>query len=113
MWRSCAAAALVCLLSGPASAAQLFKGWWVVVASYPTDPPERQTGDFERVDAAAKRCGARTFNDLSGKFKGFAPGYNVFVIGAFATRGEAQAMADDVKPCFPGAYVKFGEHLGE
>ena len=35
-------------------------------------------------EAAAKRCGARTFNDLSLKFRGFTPGFNVFVVGANA-----------------------------
>ena len=66
-----------------------------------------------RALAAARRCGAETFNDLSSKFKGFAPGYNVFVIGAFASKPQAEAKLQSVKPCFPQAYLKQGEHLGE
>lgn len=105
---------LVCLaFAAPAAAGDLFKGWWVVVAAYPLDPPARQSADAQRVEAAARRCGARTFNDESAKFRGFRPGVNVFVIGAFASRDLADAKARAVQPCFPGAYVKFGEHLGE
>lgn len=88
-------------------------GWWVVVGSFPSEPAERQQGDLERVGAAAKRCGLNTFNDLSEKFVGFAPGYNVFVIGAFASRRAADAEARAARRCFPDAYVKHGEYLGE
>ena len=45
-----------------------------------------------RMNATARRCGVRLFNDFSGKFRSFNPSVNVFVIGA---------------------YVKYGEHLGE
>lgn len=57
--------------------------------------------------------GAQPFNDHSQKFRGFAPGFNVFVVGAYAGRGEADRKAADLRRCFPGAYVKFGAYLGE
>ena len=53
------------------------------------------------------------FNDLSEKFKGFAPGLHVFAVGAFATRDKAEAALAKTRPCFPGAYLKQAEHLGE
>lgn len=100
------------LLSSGARA-ELDEGWWVIVATYPIDPPERQQGDFERVEAQAARCHAETFNDFSGKFTGFARGYNVFVVGAFATQAEAQRKLATLKPCFPDAYIKQGRYRGE
>ncbi len=69
--------------------------------------------DFETVNAAAAQCRVRTFNDFSGKFRGFAPGYNVFVLGAYAAQAEAERVAKAVRGCFEGAYVKYGEYLGE
>jgi hypothetical protein len=105
---------LLACLAAPAPARELFKGWWIVVGTFPTEPWERQTTDLARVEAKARNCGVETFNDLSGKFKGFAPGYNAFVIrGAFASEEAALAKLSRVKPCFPDAYVKYGQHLGE
>ena len=69
-------------------------------------------GDRARVEAAAARCGFRTFNDFSEKF-GFAPGYNAFVIGAYPARGDADGIAAVVRKCIPDAYVKFGKYAGE
>ena len=89
------------------------KGWWIIVGTFPTEPWQRQKTDYEWVEARAAACGLRTFNDFSGKFRGFAPGYNVFVIGAFATRPIANENLRLAKKCFPDAYVKYGEHLGE
>jgi hypothetical protein len=106
-------AAISAISAPPASAQELNKGWWVVVGAFPTDPPQRQRADVMRMNAAARRCGVRLFNDFSGKFRGFNPGVNVFVIGAYASRSRAQAMQAVAQPCFPGAYVKYGEHLGE
>lgn len=107
------AAALVASTVAPAAARELNKGWWVIVGTFPTEPAERMQADFDRVNAAAAPCGHRIFNDFSGKFRGFAPGFNVFVIGAFASRREADGVAKAVAKCFPGAYVKHGDYAGE
>jgi hypothetical protein len=97
----------------PASAKPLNKGWWIVVGSFPTEPAERQKADFDRMSATAARCHLHLFNDQSGKFRGFASGHNVFVVGAFASRTKADGKLREARRCFPGAYVKFGEWLGE
>ena len=108
--------ALAALVLGapPVAAQPLYKGWWVVLESAPLEPYERQARDAQRIAAKARACGATTFNDLSGKFKGFAPGVNAFVVSsAFATREEAERKLATIRPCFPDAYLKQGEHLGE
>ncbi len=106
---------LLCLLgiaaaAIPSAAADLDKGWWIIVGSFPTEPLRN---DFDRMEATAARCGIRIFNDFSSKFRGFAPGYNVFVIGAFASRGEAEHHMRIARQCFAGAYLKYGEYAGE
>jgi hypothetical protein len=101
------------MLSDPALAQQRDAGWWVVVGSYPSTPPARQQGDLQRVSAAARRCGLRPINDDSAKFAGFRPGLNVFVVGAFASRPEAERTQAIAQRCFPGAYVKQARYLGE
>ncbi|MBU4529572.1 MAG: SH3 domain-containing protein [Hoeflea sp.] len=88
-------------------------GWWVVVGSFPTEPWERQTSDYERTQATAARCGLAVFNDLSAKFSGFRSGYNVFVIGAFESKSVADSMLKQARKCFPDAYVKNAKYLGE
>jgi hypothetical protein len=95
-----------------ASSEQLNSGWWVVVASFP-EPDERSAHAYDWVKAAAASCGVRTFNDFSAKFLGFQPGYNVFVVGAFASRRRADGVKNSIEKCFPGAYVKYGKYLGE
>ncbi len=107
-----ASAAFLCA-ANPAPAKNLDKGWWVIVASFPTEPYQRMQSDSEAVRAAAARCGVKTFNDFSGKFRGFAPGYNVFVLGAYPSKTHANDIANAVRRCFEGAYVKYGEYLGE
>ena len=97
----------------PAFAQGRDTGWWVVVGSFPSEPTQRQQGDLQRVSAAARRCGLRTFNDNSAKFTGFRPGLNVFVVGAHASRSEAERTRAAALQCFPGAYVKYGRYLGE
>jgi hypothetical protein len=89
------------------------KGWWVIVGTFPTDPWERQKKDSERMNAIALRCDAQLFNDFSQKFRGFSPGFNVFVVGAFDEKSEAEENLLKIKICFPDAYLKYGEYLGE
>lgn len=102
-----------CVAPQTLAAQMLHKGWFVVVAAFPSQPEERQQRDVARVEKMAAPCGVEPFNDLSVKFRTFAPDLNVFVLGAYAKRARAQAVADSVRRCFPGAYIKFGDHGGE
>lgn len=90
------------------------RGWWVVLGSFPNpDLSSPQEAKIETLRAKAALCGFDAFNDFSNKFRGFAPGYDVVVLGAFPTRSKADAILRSVRRCAPGAYVKFGRHLGE
>lgn len=102
-----------CVTPQSLAAQNLHKGWFVVVAAFPSQPEGRQQGDVAKVARMAAPCRVDPFNDLSAKFRTFAPDLNVFVLGAYARRGRAQAVADAVRRCFPDAYVKFGDHGGE
>lgn len=64
------------------------------------------------VNARAAYCELQTYNDLSMKFRGFEPGYNVFVVGPFALRASADSATVAARRCFPGAYVKYAEYFG-
>ena len=101
------------VFASPADAQNLSKGWWVIVASMPATDTRRMGADAQHFTAAAARCGFTTFNDFSNKFRGFQPGYNVFVIGAFPSQPAARQALSQLQPCLPGSYIKFGEYLGE
>lgn len=92
---------------------ELNEGWFVIVASFPTEPSSRMFEDRSRTEARAARCHVKTFNDISAKFEGFTSGYNVFVIGAFSSHVEADRRLAEVRPCFPDAYLKNGRYYGE
>ncbi len=100
-------------VTSPESQQLLNEGWWVILASLPTEPWERQQTDFQNMQSAAAPCGLDVFNDLSGKFKGFRAGYNVFVLGAFESQSAANKKLEQAQTCFPDSYVKYGEYLGE
>jgi hypothetical protein len=89
------------------------KGWWIIVASFSAENVAEQHREFQEVNDAAARCGLRTFNDFSAKFTGFSPGHNVFVVGPYRTRSEAEHIRLVAKTCLPGAYLKYGQWLGE
>ena len=91
----------------------LNEGWWVILGSLPTEPWERMQTDYERMHAAAAPCGLDIFNDFSSKFAGFRAGYNVFVVGAFESQSAANTSLKQARKCFPDAYIKYGEYLGE
>jgi hypothetical protein len=93
--------------------AQQPSGWWVVIASFSAEKTLAMAAEFEQVNAAAARCGLRAFNDFSAKFRGFRPGYNVFVIGPYPSRRAAIDALTVTKRCVPGAYLKYGEYFGE
>ena len=91
----------------------LSKGWWIVLGSFPTEPWQRQARDYEHMHARAARCGLKPFNDFSNKFRGFTPGYNLFVVGAYQSKSLAYENLEQARLCFPDAYLKRSEHFGE
>jgi SPOR domain len=112
MWRALLGLILFLSATGPAVAQQA-SGWWVVIASFSAENTSAMAAEFEQVNAAAARCGLRAFNDFSAKFRGFRPGYNVFVIGPYPSHSDANNALATAKRCIPAAYVKYGEYLGE
>lgn len=111
------AAALVSSVGYTAQTVQAGDGeWWVVLGSIPT-PDNNFTPQVEaavrRIEAAARRCGLKPFHDFSSKFRGFATGYTVVVVGAYASKASAERMSIEAASCLPGAYVKQGSYAGE
>jgi hypothetical protein len=89
-------------------------GWWVILGAFAdADLSSARDADITKLKADAARCGFEPFNDFSNKFHGFAPGYDVVTLGAFASKSKALDVRRAVERCVPGAYVKFGRHLGE
>lgn len=82
-------------------------GWWVVLATVPADQ------DVREAVQTVKACGLRPFNDFSGKFSGFASGFQVVVDGAYASRLQAERVRMAASRCVPNAYVKWARYLGE
>ncbi len=82
-------------------------GWWVVLATVPADQ------DVQAIVRQMEGCGLRPFNDFSGKFVGFKPGFQVVVDGAYATRSDAESVKSAASRCVPDAYVKWAQYLGE
>lgn len=108
--------ALSFALTGPALAGGVLKpeGWWIVLGSF-ANPDLSETHDKEirKLRSAAASCGIDPFNDFSNKFKGFSRGLDVVVVGAYRSRENAESVLRRVRPCVPGAYMKYGRHLGE
>ena len=92
-------------------------GWWVILGSFNLADADNATtligSGVRQASGAAHRCGMGAFNDFSSKFRGFAPGYMVVVIGPFADKAEAARSQQQVKGCVSGTYVKYAQHLGE
>jgi curved DNA-binding protein CbpA len=92
-------------------------GWWVILGSINIREGDSATTLIEpsvrRASSAAHRCGMGAFNDFSSKFRGFAPGYMVIVIGPFAAKADAARSQQQVNRCVARTYVKYAQHLGE
>jgi hypothetical protein len=92
-------------------------GWWIILGSFDVTETDSATtlisAGVRRASGAAQRCGMGTFNDFSAKFRGFAPGYMVVVIGPFADKAEAARSQQRVNGCIARTYVKYAQHLGE
>jgi hypothetical protein len=101
-------------LSGVQAAGLLgYEGWWVVLGSF-ADPDLTydNNDEVQILRDNARRCNFNAFNDFSRKFVGFAPGYHVVVVGAYSRENSKSALRR-IRPCIPGAYVKYGRYLGE
>ena len=100
--------------SVPANAQQfVYDGWWVVMAGFKENAPNRDASEAKVRNQAAK-CGVEAFNDFSNKFAGFTPGLTVVVsMGAYKSKAQAEAAAAAVRPCIPDAYVKKARYAGE
>ena len=103
------------LLGAGGAQAQLLRdsGWWVVVASAPDLPPAQADAKRREIMARMRRCGLTPYHDFSSKFSGFRPGLMVYVLGAYATRGEADYVREAASACSPAAYLKQGRYAGE
>ena len=91
-------------------------GWWVVLGSFGNNGgagSRASDAAIAKVRRQAQSCGESPFNDTSGKFSGFAPGYDVSVLGAYPTRVRAEAALSRVGPCVPGAYIRRARYAGE
>lgn len=108
------ALAATMLAAGP-SQGQLLRdrGWWVVVASPPDLPPAQADRMRREIVARLKPCGFEPYGDFSSKFSGFRPGLMVYVLGAYATRAEAEYVREAASACAPAAYLKQGRYAGE
>ena len=90
------------------------EGWWVVLASLANhDLSAVHDEEIKNLRVLAGRCGFQPFNDFSNKFRGFDPGFDVVALGAFKSRQAAESVRRRVSACVPGAYIKYGRHLGE
>ena len=92
-------------------------GWWVILGSINVGEGDSAATLIEpsvrRASSAAHRCGMGAFNDFSSKFRGFAPGYMVVVIGPFADKADAARSQQQVNRCVSRTYVKYAQHLAE
>jgi curved DNA-binding protein CbpA len=92
-------------------------GWWVILGSINAGEADSAmtqiASSVRRASSAAQRCGMGAFNDFSSKFRGFAPGYMVVVIGPFADKVDAARSQQQVNRCVSGTYLKYAQHLGE
>src|SRR5262245_44649820 len=92
-------------------------GWWIILGSFDVGQGESAAtliaSGVRQASGAAQRCGMGAFNDFSAKFRGFAPGYVVVVIGPFSDKAEAARSRQRVNGCVSGTYVKYAQHLAE
>jgi len=88
-------------------------GYWVILGSVPTHDIRSWESQGRRVLNKASACGFEPFDDLSEKFTGFVPGYDVFVVGPYASLKEASQVRDIARRCIPDAYVKQGRYVGK
>ncbi len=91
-------------------------GWWVVLGSFDNDGgagSRAADAAVARARRQARACGQEPFNDTSEKFRGFAPGFDVSVLGAYPTRARAETVLSQVRPCIAGASIRRTRYAGE
>lgn len=117
MRRALIALALACAaLAAPPAHAQeeLTDGWWVILGAMPNpDSSPVNDGTIKQLSRSVRRCGVAAFNDTSTKFQGFAPGYDVVVVGPYLEEATGQRYLSNIRRCAPQAYLKRGHYLGE
>lgn len=92
-------AVLVLAFLIPGHAATPNGPFWIVAGSFAN--PDYTTTQYEAVrktSAEVKRCGLEPFSDFSGKFTGFADGFDVVVVGGYATKAAAEADLERLRP---------------
>lgn len=119
-WRSkCAVRALslglLCLVSSTVSNAATPTGpYWIVAGSFANPDYTRvQVEAVRRASSDVARCGLEPFSDFSVKFIGFGEGFDVVVVGGYATRAAAETDLARLRPCVPTAYIRKGTYAGE
>ncbi len=110
-----ASLALLGLVSSAASSAATPAGpYWIVADSFANpDYTHVQYEAVRRASTDVARCGLEPFNDFSSKFVGFAEGFDVVVVGGYASRAAAETDLARLRPCVPGAYVRSGRYAGK
>ena len=105
---------LALILAAVAQAATPPGPYWIVAGSFANpDTTQVQDAAVRRAAADVARCGLTPFNDFSGKFIGFSAGFDVVVVGGYASRAAAEADLARLRPCVPAAYVRRGTYAGE
>lgn len=108
--------ALVVAASAAPTWAMAQSGWWVLLGSFAAPGGSGNAASDAGVRAVrrqAARCGVQPFNDLSMKFAGFAPGYEVVVLGPYGDQARASAALGNVRRCVPGASLRQARYAGE
>lgn len=95
----------------PASPRKSGVGWWVVLASFGAGGGTTEIHQgVKQITGAAYLCGLNAFNASSFKFTGFAPGYEVVVVGPYARRTEAETSRQRASVCVSGSYLKYASY---
>lgn len=110
-----AAGLLVAALAVP-SGAMAEASWWVLLGSFAAPGGSGNAASdaaVRTVRRQAAACGVQPFNDLSMKFAGFAPGYEVVVLGPYGSPARASSVLGNVRRCVPGATLRQARYAGE
>lgn len=110
-WSTALLLSVVLVCCAASARAELNNGWWIIVGVLPENNTNSRAS--EALHNKIGRCGFKAFNDWSWKFSGFAPGYTVYVLGAYGTKAEANSILASAKKCVPDAYIKQGTYAGE
>lgn len=94
--------AIMGVMAGTARADQAY--WYVVLGSFAHEPNGEEAAAALREKVAD--CGISAGTDNTLFMQGFAPGYDVTVVGPFQTKASANRQLAFARDCVPGAYIK-------